>query len=91
MAAISRSTSRLLRLKSHFTPTTRTRPVIPIKSRHSRFLATMSIPKTMKGVLVEETGGPEVLKYRTDLPTPELKEGQILVKNEIIGINFIDT
>lgn len=50
-----------------------------------------SIPKTMKGVLIEKTGGPEVLQYKTDLPVPTPKEGEVLVKNEFIGINYIDT
>jgi NADPH:quinone reductase-like Zn-dependent oxidoreductase len=50
-----------------------------------------SIPKTMSGVLVEKTGGVEVLQYKTDLPVPTPKEGQILVKNDFIGINYIDT
>lgn len=45
----------------------------------------------MKGVLIEKTGGIEVLQYRTDLPVPTPKTGQILVKNEFIGINYIDT
>lgn len=45
----------------------------------------------MKGVLIEKTGGVEVLDYRTDLPVPTPKEGEILVKNDFIGINFIDT
>lgn len=45
----------------------------------------------MKGVLIERTGGTEVLQYRTDLPVPTPKEGGILVKNELIGINYIDT
>ncbi|KAL6719294.1 NADPH:quinone reductase [Lecanora helva] len=49
------------------------------------------IPKTMKGVLIGKTGGTEVLQYRTDLPTPTPKEGEVLVKNEFIGINYIDT
>lgn len=49
------------------------------------------IPKTMKGVLIEKTGGTEVLQYRTDLPVPEPKDGELLVKNEYIGINYIDT
>jgi len=48
-------------------------------------------PKTMKGVLISKTGGSEVLEHRTDLPVPTLKEGQVLVKNEYIGINYIDT
>lgn len=50
-----------------------------------------SIPKTMAGVQISKTGGPEVLEHRTDLPVPEPKEGQVLVKNEYIGINYIDT
>ena len=54
-------------------------------------MATQAIPKTMKGVLVEKTGGVEVLHYRTDLPVPEPGEGQLLIKNEVSGINYIDT
>ncbi|KAK3047031.1 NADPH:quinone reductase [Extremus antarcticus] len=50
-----------------------------------------SIPKTMKGVIIEKNGGTEVLQHKTDLPVPEPKEGQVLVKNDYIGINFIDT
>lgn len=50
-----------------------------------------SLPKTMKGILIEKTGGTEVLQYKTDLPVPIPKEGEILVKNDYIGINYIDT
>lgn len=49
------------------------------------------LPKTMKGVRISKTGGTDVLEHRTDLPVPSLKEGQILVKNDFIGINYIDT
>ena len=49
------------------------------------------IPTTMKGVLVERTGGTEVLQLKNDLPVPTPKEGEVLVKNDFIGINFIDT
>lgn len=45
----------------------------------------------MTGVVIDSPGGVEVLKYKTDLPVPEPKEGEVLVKNEFIGINFIDT
>jgi hypothetical protein len=70
---------RLFQLRSHFT-----RPAV---------LRTMTttIPKTMKGVLVEKTGGVEVLEYKTDLPVPTPKHGEVLVKNEFTGINYIDT
>lgn len=50
-----------------------------------------SIPSTMKGVIIEKTGGSDVLTYKTDLPVPQPKEGEILVKNDYIGVNFIDT
>ena len=54
---------------------------------------TMSsqIPQLMSGVIVEKTGGTEVLQYKTDLPVPTPKEGEVLVKNEVSGINYIDT
>lgn len=50
-----------------------------------------SLPKTMKAVVIEKTGGIDVLQYKTDWPVPELKDGEVLVKNEYIGINYIDT
>ncbi|KAL6710423.1 NADPH:quinone reductase [Coniothyrium glycines] len=50
-----------------------------------------SLPKTMKAVYIEKTGETDVLQYKTDVPVPELKDGEVLVKNEFIGINYIDT
>jgi hypothetical protein len=44
-----------------------------------------SLPKTMKAVQIEKTGGTDVLQYKTDVPVPELKDGEVLVKNEFIG------
>jgi len=61
-----------------------------LNNHFSRKMAT-SIPKTMSGVLIEKTGGVEVLQYKTDLPVPTPKEGQVLVKNDFIGVNYIDT
>ena len=50
-----------------------------------------TVPKTMKAAVIRETGGPEVMKVETDYPVPTLADGQVLVKNEFAGINFIDT
>ncbi|KAK6864337.1 hypothetical protein PG995_000865 [Apiospora arundinis] len=50
-----------------------------------------SIPKTMSGILIEEPGDAEVLKWKTDIAVPQLSEGKILVKNEWVGVNYIDT
>ncbi len=51
-----------------------------------------SIPQTMKAVVVRKLGGPEALSYETDFPVPsDLSEGQVLIRNEYAGLNFIDT
>ncbi|KAL8794173.1 MAG: hypothetical protein Q9195_003241 [Heterodermia aff. obscurata] len=44
----------------------------------------------MKGVQATNFGGPEVLQYKTDLPIPTPRGGEILVKNEFIGVNYVD-
>jgi len=44
----------------------------------------------MKAVVADPVGGPENLKY-VDLPIPEPGPGEVLVKVEAIGVNFIDT
>lgn len=44
----------------------------------------------MRAIQIDATGGPEVLKL-VDIPAPEAKPGQILVRNQAIGLNFIDT
>ncbi|KAJ5165785.1 hypothetical protein N7492_006081 [Penicillium capsulatum] len=51
----------------------------------------MSIPTTMKAVVVEQTGGPEVLQFQTSYPVPTPKNGELLVSNGISGVNYIDT
>ena len=45
----------------------------------------------MKGVMIEKTGGVEVLRYRTDLPIPQPKKDEVLVRVDVAGINYIDT
>ncbi|KAI7351403.1 NAD(P)-binding protein [Hortaea werneckii] len=50
-----------------------------------------SLPSTMKGVIIEKTGGTEVLQYKTDIPVPSPREGQLLVHNDFVGVNYIDT
>ncbi|KAL9597135.1 MAG: hypothetical protein Q9219_005357 [cf. Caloplaca sp. 3 TL-2023] len=48
------------------------------------------IPKMMKAVQIEKTGGVEVLQYK-DIPVPTPKDDEVLIKNEYIGVNYIDT
>jgi NADPH2:quinone reductase len=49
------------------------------------------IPRTQYGVKLTGKGGVEVLDYRQDLPIPDLKEGEVLIKTEYSGVNYIDT
>lgn len=43
----------------------------------------------MKAILIRQTGGPEVMVL-TDVPVPEPKPGEALVKVRASGVNFID-
>jgi NADPH2:quinone reductase len=43
----------------------------------------------MKAVVADPPGGPETLRY-IDSPTPQPGPGEVLVKIEAIGVNFID-
>lgn len=51
----------------------------------------MSIPSVQAAIRIHETGGPEVVKYETDVPVPEITDTQILINNQFAGINFIET
>ena len=44
----------------------------------------------MHAIEVSQTGGPEVLRY-AETPQPEPAHGELLIKTEAIGVNFIDT
>lgn len=44
----------------------------------------------MRAVVVRETGGPEVLRLE-DVPVPEAGPGEVRVRIEACGVNFIDT
>jgi NADPH2:quinone reductase len=45
---------------------------------------------TMRAIQIKKTGGPEVLEA-VELPAPQPGAGQVLVKIEAAGVNFIDT
>tara|TARA_B100001057_G_scaffold499802_1_gene611869 strand:+ start:63 stop:1034 length:972 start_codon:yes stop_codon:yes gene_type:complete len=44
----------------------------------------------MKAVLISKNGGPEVLEIK-DIKLEDPKSGEVLIKNEAIGLNYIDT
>ena len=56
------------------------------------FAATLfaqNVNPTMKAIVIHEYGGPEVLKYE-DVPRPEPKEDQILIRVVAAGVNPVD-
>lgn len=44
----------------------------------------------MRGIIIEEFGGPDRLLYREDLPEPVPGPGEVLVDVEAVGVNFTD-
>jgi NADPH2:quinone reductase len=44
----------------------------------------------MKAVVVTRAGGPEVLEVR-DIPEPQPKPGEVVVRVQAVGVNFADT
>ena len=55
----------------------------------SGFAFAQPLPKTMKAVVAHEYGGPEVLKLE-EVPVPEPKENEILVRVIASGVNPAD-
>ena len=53
------------------------------------FAATESATSTMKAIVIHEYGGSEVLKYE-DVPRPEPKADQILIRVIAAGVNPVD-
>lgn len=49
----------------------------------------MSLPTTMKAISINGAGGPEVLAL-TEVPTPEAKPGEVLIKVVAAGVNRPD-
>jgi len=48
-----------------------------------------SVKPTMKAIVIHEYGGPEVLKYE-DIPRPEPKDDQLLIRVIAAGVNPVD-
>jgi len=44
----------------------------------------------MRAIRVHSTGGPEVLAYEADVPTPQPGAGEVLIKVSVAGVNFVD-
>ena len=48
------------------------------------------VPATMRAVLLTGHGGPEMLQYREDVPTPSPAPGEVLVRVTACGVNNTD-
>jgi NADPH:quinone reductase-like Zn-dependent oxidoreductase len=55
----------------------------------SQAASAQALPKTMKAVVAHEYGGPDVLKFE-EVPIPEPKENEILVRVVASGVNPAD-
>ncbi|MCD7971087.1 MAG: NADP-dependent oxidoreductase [Candidatus Azobacteroides sp.] len=44
----------------------------------------------MNAIRIYAYGGPEVLKFETDVPVPEIKENQVLVRNHATTVNHLE-
>ncbi|SMB92035.1 NADPH2:quinone reductase [Deinococcus hopiensis KR-140] len=53
------------------------------------FMTQTPTGQTMRGILVERLGPPEVMQLR-DLPVPQPGPGEVRLKVEAVGINFAD-
>ena len=58
--------------------------------RHVR-AAVVSSVAAMRAIQIDEFGGPEVLRYRDDVPDPVPAHGEVVVEVARGGINFADT
>jgi len=56
-----------------------------------RTMSSTSTPTSQTGVSISKNGDVSVLEYTHTLPTPSPAAGQVLVKNNLVGINYIDT
>ena len=54
-------------------------------------LVQQSLNKTMKAIRVHQFGGPEVLKYETNVPLPTIGKQDVLVRVKSVGINPVET
>ena len=47
--------------------------------------------RVMKAVRVHQFGGPEVLKFETDVPAPKVGDEDVLVRVKAVGVNPVET
>ncbi|KAF8131619.1 hypothetical protein EV363DRAFT_172313 [Boletus edulis] len=50
----------------------------------------MTFPSMIHAITIAKNGGPEVIE-KTQIPFPKIEPGQIVVKVQYLGVNFIDT
>ncbi|GAA5809675.1 hypothetical protein MFLAVUS_003087 [Mucor flavus] len=55
------------------------------------FKQTTRTMSTMRAVYINEQGGVDNLLYRDDIPVPKVTVDSVLIKNRVVGVNYIDT
>lgn len=51
----------------------------------------VSLPNQMSAVIQSTHGGADVLEFRRDVPVPQPSAGEVLIRLEATGVNYIDT
>jgi NADPH:quinone reductase len=64
--------------------------ISPRGGANVRFIPIRTESAAMKAIRISKTGGPEAMTFE-DVPDPVAGPGEVLVRHEAIGINFIDT
>jgi len=45
----------------------------------------------MNGIVIDEPGDSSRMQFQTNIPTPSPAQGQVIVRNEFVGVNYMDT
>jgi NADPH:quinone reductase-like Zn-dependent oxidoreductase len=81
--------SSVLENKHRYNPFDMKKIIVLLLATNVVIAGAQSLPKTMKAVVAHAYGGPEVLKME-DVPVPEPKENEILVRVIASGVNPAD-
>jgi len=83
------STNSVLENKHRYNAFGMRRIIILVLATHVLIASGQPLPKTMKAAVAHEYGGPDVLKFE-EVPIPDPKENEILVRVVASGVNPAD-
>ncbi|GAA5837222.1 hypothetical protein JCM3766R1_002166 [Sporobolomyces carnicolor] len=86
---------RLQQHAAHLAPSLRlshplSTPLRRVTQQHRAFMSSLSADQTMRACQIQEQGDLDVIRV-SDVKLPQPGRGQVLIKVEYAGVNFIDT